>query len=101
MSSAVPAISVSDHSGAGTYDQSVPLELVVVGKRVDDALEEVEKYLDQAFLSGISSVAVVHGLGTGTLKKAVSDLLRSHPHVVNYAVDEHNYGMTNVELARK
>lgn len=101
VSSAIPAVSVSDHSGAGTHDQSVPLELVVVGKRVDDALEEVEKYLDQAFLSGISSVAVVHGLGTGTLKKAVSDLLRSHPHVVNYAVDEHNYGMTNVELARK
>ena len=74
---------------------------MVVGKRVDEALEEVEKYLDQAFLSGVSSVAVVHGLGTGTLKKAVADLLRSHPHVVNYAVDEHNYGMTNVELARK
>lgn len=100
-SSGVPAISVSDHSGAGAYDQSLPLELIVVGKRVDEALEEVEKYLEQAFLSGISSVAVVHGLGTGTLKKAVSDLLRSHPHVVNYAVDDHNYGMTNVELARK
>lgn len=95
------AVSVSDHSGAGGGDQSVPLELVLVGKRVDEALEEVEKYLDQAFLSGLSSVAVVHGMGTGTLKKAVSGLLRSHPHVVNYAVDEHNYGMTHVELARK
>ncbi len=96
-----PQISVSDFSMTSSQEHIVPFELVIVGKRVDDALEDVNKYLDQAFLSGFSSVSIVHGIGTGKLKKAVSNLLRSHPHVVKYALDEQNYGMTNVELVRK
>ncbi|MBD3305509.1 endonuclease MutS2, partial [candidate division KSB3 bacterium] len=96
-----PKVSVSDHSASLDDDRSIPQELVIIGKRVDDALDEVETYLDQAFRIGLSSVSIVHGMGTGTLKKAVAERLRTHPHVVSYAVDEHNYGMTNVELARK
>ena len=101
--SSSPRVSVSEFSIASDAEQDrvVTHELVIVGKRVDEALDEVEKYLDQAFLSGLSTVSVVHGIGTGRLKKAVSEFLRSHPHVVHYAVDERNYGMTNVELARK
>ena len=96
-----PNVSVADLSGNPADTQSVPLELVIVGKRVDEALDEVNSYLDQAFLSGLPSVSIVHGMGTGKLKKAVAGFLRSHPHVLNYAVDKRNYGMTNVELARK
>ncbi len=96
-----PNVSVADLSGSQADTQSVPLELVIIGKRVDEALDEVNRYLDQAFLSGLPSVSIVHGIGTGKLKKAVAGFLRSHPHVLNYAVDKRNYGMTNVELARK
>ncbi|MCP4396875.1 MAG: endonuclease MutS2 [bacterium] len=95
-----PNVSVADLSGSQADTQSVPLELVIIGKRVDEALDEVNSYLDQAFLSGLPSVAIVHGIGTGKLKKAVAAALRSHPHVLNYAVDTRNYGMTNVELVR-
>ena len=96
-----PNVSVADLSGNPADTQHIPLELVIVGKRIDEALDEVNSYLDQAFLSGLPSVGIVHGMGTGKLKKAVSNFLRSHPHVMNYAIDSHNYGMTNVELARK
>ena len=94
-------ISVAEMSNAATPEHVVPFELVLVGKTVEDALELVSKYLDQAVMSGFSSVALVHGMGTGKLKHAISEYLRKHPHVVSYAVDERNYGMTNVTLARK
>ena len=94
-------VSVSEHSMGPSSDQVVPLELVLIGQRVDEALERINKYLDEAFLAGLSSVSIVHGMGTGKLRKAVSNFLRTHPHVVSYAIDEHNYGMTNVELGRK
>ncbi|PIE34935.1 endonuclease MutS2 [candidate division KSB3 bacterium] len=96
-----PKVSVADRSGNPADTQHVPVELVIVGKRVDDALDLVNSYLDQAFLSGLPSVGIVHGIGTGTLKKAVSGFLQTHPHVVKYAVDSQNYGMTNVELVQK
>ena len=96
-----PKVSVSDLSGSPSDSGYVPLELVIVGKRVDEALDEMGSYLEHAFRSGLSSVSIVHGMGTGTLKKAVAATLRSHPHVLKYAVDSQNYGMTNVELARK
>ena len=91
-------ISVSE-----TFDDSdaVRPELLIVGKRVDDALDEVDKYLDRAFLSGLPVVTIVHGIGTGKLKHAVSTLLRSHQHVVRYTIAEHNQGATIVELKRR
>jgi len=94
-------ISVSDHSISSSGDYVVPFELLLVGKRVDEALDEVNTYLDRAVLSGLSSVSIVHGIGTGKLKKAITNMLRSHHHVVSYALDTRNYGMTNVELSRK
>jgi DNA mismatch repair protein MutS2 len=94
-------ISVSEISSIHDDTGFVTSELVIVGKRVDEALDDVDKYLDQAFLSGLSSVSIVHGIGTGTLKNAVSTLLRSHPHVLNYSIAEYNQGMTIVHLKRR
>ena len=99
--SPTPKISVSEVTPIASQEQTVPFELVIVGKTVDDALDRVIKYLDQAFLSGMSSVSIVHGMGTGKLKQAVSECLRKHPYVTSYALDEFNYGMTNVVLARR
>jgi len=98
---AAAKISVTEVMPMTSQEQTVPFELVIVGKTVEDALDRVTKYLDQAFLSGMSSVAIVHGMGTGKLKQAVSECLRKHPYVISYAVDEFNYGMTNVVLARR
>ena len=71
------------------------------GRTVDDAVLELDKYLDDAFLSGLQQVTVVHGRGTGALMKGVRAHLRNHPHVKkmrqgNY--DEGGVGATIVEL---
>ncbi|GIX43928.1 MAG: endonuclease MutS2 [Candidatus Sumerlaea sp.] len=54
------------------------------GKRVDEALPLVEKFLDNALAAGVPFVRIVHGQGTGALRKAIHETLRQHPHVKNY-----------------
>ncbi|MBF0566984.1 MAG: Smr/MutS family protein [Nitrospirae bacterium] len=63
---------------------SVPLELNIVGQRVDPALSLVEQYLNDAAMDGIDSVRIIHGLGTGTLARAVREYLSTHPLVHSF-----------------
>lgn len=51
------------------------------GERVEAALERLHAYLDDALLAGLDSVVIVHGIGTGALRRAVRDALREHPRV--------------------
>src|SRR3989475_2512721 len=61
--------------------QSVPSEINVIGRTVDDATREVEKFVDRAFLAGMPKVRIVHGSGMGILRKALRQYLQKHPHV--------------------
>ena len=60
---------------------SVSPTLSLRGERVEAALEQLEAYLDQALLAGLDSVAIVHGSGTGALRRAVREALANHPRV--------------------
>ena len=51
---------------------------------IDDALNRLEKYLDQAFVSGLYRIRVVHGKGTGQMKNAVREVLSNHPLVKDF-----------------
>jgi DNA mismatch repair protein MutS2 len=62
-------------------NDSVPSEINVIGRTVDDATREVEKFVDRAFLAGLPRVRVVHGSGMGILRKALRQYLQKHPHV--------------------
>ncbi len=62
-------------------EREVPRELVLIGKRVDEALALLDKYLDDACLAGLEEVRVVHGFGTGRLRRAVREFLEEHPEV--------------------
>lgn len=76
-------------------------EISLRGMLVDDALYELEKYLDDAMLAGLDRVLVVHGKGTGALRRAVHDYVRTHPHVKNWHIADQSsggYGATVVEL---
>ncbi|HET7219467.1 MAG TPA: endonuclease MutS2 [Vicinamibacterales bacterium] len=76
-------------------------ELNVIGCNVEDALARTEKFLDEAVLSELHSVRVIHGYGTGQLRRAIAGFLRSHPFVTNFAAaaPEHGGGgVTVVEL---
>jgi DNA mismatch repair protein MutS2 len=56
-------------------------ELMLIGKRVDEALEELDKFLDAAAVAGLGQVRLIHGHGTGRLRRAVREFLSGHAHV--------------------
>ena len=75
------------------------LRLDLRGKRADLALAELEQFLDRSLLSGVEGVEIVHGRGTGALRKAVHELLRTFPGVESYHTapeDQGGDGMTQV-----
>ncbi len=81
--------------------QSAPTEINVIGRTVDDATREVEKFVDHAFLAGLPRVRVVHGSGMGILRKALRQYLQKHPHVASVTEPPQNEGgggATVVEL---
>lgn len=81
---------------------SVHTSLNVIGKNLDEAMAEVDKYLDDAYMSGLNQVSIIHGRGTGALKNGLrQQLLRHHAHVKSFApgsYDEGGEGVTVVEL---
>jgi len=80
---------------------AVPSEINVIGRTVEDATREVEKFVDRAFLAGLPRVRVIHGSGMGILRKALRQFLQKHPHVESVAEPGQNEGgggATVVEL---
>jgi len=73
-------------------------ELHVRGLRVEEALERVDKFLDEAVLAGHAEVRIVHGIGKGALKKALAEFLESHPHVESTREAEPAHGGTGVTI---
>jgi len=63
---------------------AVAVELNIIGRTTDEARDLLEKYLDDAFLAGLSSVRIIHGKGTGALRRAVEELLSAHPLVAEH-----------------
>jgi len=76
-------------------------ELNLIGKKTDEAVDLVDKFLDEAFLNGASEVRIIHGHGTGALRKAVAAILADHPHVARFKAgssEQGGSGATVVEL---
>ena len=77
------------------------MEINLIGRTVDEATQELEKYLDHAFLAGLPRVRVIHGHGAGILRRGVREFLKCHPHVATIAEapqNEGGQGATLVEL---
>jgi len=84
-----------------TSTDSLRMEINLIGRTVDEATQELEKYLDRAFLAGLPSVRVIHGHGAGILRRCVREFLKTHPHVATIAEapqNEGGQGATLVEL---
>lgn len=79
-------------------DYHVSLELDLRGERYENALHRVEKYLDDAVLAGYPRVSIIHGKGTGALRKGVQDLLKSHRNVKNSRFGEAGEGGSGVTI---
>ncbi len=91
-------VTVQRRAGGGTAPSG---ELHLRGLRVEEALALVDKFLDDSCVENLSPVRLIHGLGTGRLKKAIAELLSGHPHVESFASappDEGGVGVTLVHL---
>lgn len=80
---------------------SVSSEINLLGKTVDEAIAELDKYLDDAYIAHINPVRVVHGKGTGALRKGIHTYLKRQKHVKDYhlaAFGEGDAGVTIVEF---
>ena len=90
---------------AGESDSSINapspgIELDLRGLRADDALDQLERYLDAAYLAGLPFVRIIHGKGTGKLRLAVREALEAHPHIKSFDPGEANEGGDGVTVAK-
>ncbi len=82
-------------------DRSISTEIDLRGMNSDEALMEVDKYIDNAVISGINTISIIHGKGTGVLRKSIQDYLRHNKYVKSYRLGlfgEGESGVTIVEL---
>lgn len=77
---------------------SVSPEINLLGKTVDEAIAELDKYLDDALLSHLNSVRIVHGKGTGALRKGIHEYLRRQKHVKSFHIAEFGEGDAGVTI---
>ena len=77
---------------------SISTEINLLGRTVDEALSELDKYLDDAYLAHLPSVRVVHGKGTGALRSAVHNYLRKNRVVKSYRLGEFGEGDAGVTI---
>jgi DNA mismatch repair protein MutS2 len=90
-------VTVTSQPGEGTASG----EINVIGMRVEEATERVDKYLDEAALANQTRVRIIHGHGTGALRKSLGEFLKSHPLVQRTSFETEEHGgkaITVVEL---
>jgi len=76
-------------------------ELNVIGRTTDEAVDAVDKFLDEASLASLSQVRIIHGHGTGALRRVITEMLKDHPHVARFNAapqEQGGSGATLVEL---
>lgn len=99
---ATPAVH-NTKTGAGKLKMSKSLsvspEINLIGKTVDEALMELDKYLDDAYLAHLKSVRIVHGKGTGALRKAVQGHLKRQKYIKAFHLGEFGEGDAGVTIA--
>jgi len=82
-----------------TKSLHVSSEINLLGKTVDEAIAELDKYLDDAYLAHLPSVRIVHGKGTGALRNAVTNHLRRTKYIASYRAGEYGEGDAGVTIA--
>lgn len=81
-----------------TKASNIKNELDLRGKNLDEAMLDVDKYLDDAYIAGLKTVYIIHGKGTGILREGIGQLLRGHKHVKSYRLGNYGEGGTGVTV---
>ncbi|AGC67797.1 MutS2 protein MutS [Thermoclostridium stercorarium subsp. stercorarium DSM 8532] len=80
--------------------KSISLELDIRGLTTEEARERIDKYIDDAIIAGLHEVSIIHGKGTGALRKSVHDFLSRHPHVETFRLGKYGEGETGVTIVK-
>lgn len=83
-----------------TKVETAARQIDIRGMTIEEAETVLDKYIDEAILSGLNEVLIIHGKGTGALRKGVKAYLQSHPHITNIRIAELNEGGTGATVAR-
>lgn len=79
--------------------QNISSEIMLRHMHVDEALYELEKYIDHALIANLSTIRIVHGKGEGILRKAVHEFLKNHPNIKSYRLGDFGEGDLGVTIA--
>lgn len=79
--------------------KSIESRVDLRGMDAEEACYKTDKYLDEAYMANLGEVTIVHGKGTGVLRKAINDMLKRHPHVKSYRLGEYGEGGDGVTIA--
>lgn len=88
------------HTSVRASVGSVKTEIDLRGERVEDAINRLDKYIDQALLANYEMVTVIHGMGTGAVRKAVKKYLKNHPQVKSYNDAPANQGGNGATIVK-
>ena len=91
-------LSKKSHQKSLSKASCISMEINLLGKMVDEAIAELDKYLDDAYLSHLSSVRIVHGKGTGALRNAIHNYLKNVSYVSSYRLAEYGEGDAGVTI---
>ncbi len=100
-----PVLQPLGSSGAGGWSaalseqEGAPDRINIIGLRVDEGLAEVERFIDRAGVNGLTVVTVIHGIGTGALKSAITEYLKNHPLIAAIRPGESAEGGAGVTVA--
>lgn len=92
---------VPKHSGGGLRREAVATEIDLRGMMLEEAELATDKFLDECAISGLTTVSIIHGKGTGALRKGIQAMLKKHPHVKSFRLGtfgEGENGVTIVEI---
>lgn len=82
----------------GVKSKTVSLELDIRGHNIEEAREKVDKYIDEAVIAGLHEVSIIHGKGTGVLRKGIHNFLKTHAHVASFRLGKYGEGETGVTV---
>ncbi len=90
--------SVSSSVVTGIKSKAVSPELDIRGYNIEEAREKVDKYIDEAVIAGLNEVWIIHGKGTGVLRKGIHDFLKTHAHAASFRLGKYGEGETGVTI---